>query len=137
MQIVRKSNLSRVTPLYFRKNYGLKFVKIKTLPVKEDVLLPEPGFVLKTVKSKKKNKKKVKAVKIPKIGFRFLFNKNIYIPPFFSRRRVSVYNGKSFFSFMVKTKYVYTRLAEFVSTKRFGQSIHKKAQKSKTLKKKK
>lgn len=130
MIIIRKRNLSRVTSLYFRPKYGEKLSKVMTETFnaeKQDV----SDFSNSTKKTKSKKSKKSKIIKKSKPGFRFLFNKDIYVPFSFAKKRISVYNGKFFFSFIVKLKYVYTRLAEFVSTKKFGRDIHKKPEKKK------
>lgn len=130
MITIRKRNLSRVTPFYFRPRYGEKLSKVMTETFnaeKQDV----SEFSNSTKKIKSKKSKKSKIIKKSKPGFRFLFNKDIYVPFNFAKKRISVYNGKFFFSFIVKLKYVYTRLAEFVSTKKFGRSIHKKSEKKK------
>ena len=132
---IKKRKLSRVTPFYFRSSYGSKLSKIMTASF--NVAKQEAADARAIKKSKKSKKsKKLKVIKQSKPGFVFLFNKNIYLPSSFARKRISVYTGKFFFSFVVRLKYVYTRLAEFVSTKKFGRGIHKQLdQKKKSSKK--
>lgn len=133
MPLVRKRNLSRVTPFYFRSRYGAKLSKtmVEAFNAKKQDASEAAAYAISVGKSKGKSKKskKLKVVKQSKPGFVFLFNKNIVLPSSFSKKRISIYNGKVFSSFIVKLKYVYTRLAEFISTKKFGRVIHKKPEK--------
>jgi ribosomal protein S19 len=115
--LIRKRNLSRVTPFFFRSFYGSKFANLSKLTVVDENSLNSPLIPVIGKKKNTKKSKKLKSIKKSKAGFVFLFNKNIYLPITYRKKRISVYTGKTFFSFIVKLKYVYTRLSEFVSTK--------------------
>ena len=140
MKFIRKRDLSCVTTFYFRKRYGIELAKrmVGVFNAKKKEA-QDAAIVAASAgkKTKVKKPKKDKSVKRSKPGFVFLFSKNVYLPLKFSRKRISVYNGKAFFSFIVHNKYVYTRLSEFIVSKKFGREIHKKIDKKKKVSKKK
>lgn len=58
-----------------------------------------------------------------------------FIPPDLLDKRVAVYNGKTFFSFIVKKFMLGRKFGEFVLTKKLGDSIHAKIREKKKKKK--
>jgi len=61
----------------------------------------------------------------------YIWNRNSIIPMFFNKKRIAVYNGKTFKSFIIKNKMLNNfKFGEFAITKSLGKKIH-------TVKKKK
>lgn len=54
----------------------------------------------------------------------FIQNKSSNIPVDFINKRVCVYNGKSYHSFIINDKMINFKFGEFVLTKKLGQKIH-------------
>ena len=54
----------------------------------------------------------------------FIWQKNSTIPIFFNNKRVCVYNGKRYHSFLINSNMLNFKFGEFVITKKLGR-IHK------------
>ena len=70
----------------------------------------------------------------------FIWSRNSIIPSFFNKKRIAVYNGKFFKSYIVKNLMLNNfKFGEFCLTKSLGKKIHvvKKKKKAKKLKKEK
>jgi len=63
---------------------------------------------------------------VKKACFIFIYNRFIRIPLVFSGKRIACYDGKFFFSFLVKRQFVGSFVANFIKTKKMGYFIHVK-----------
>ena len=79
--------------------------------------------------------KKKNQIKIKKKSSIFLYNRFFKIPLKFFKLRISCYNGKSFFSFLIKKKFIGSFFSNFIKTKKIGPLIHI-SKKKKNIKKK-
>jgi len=67
---------------------------------------------------------------------RYFWVKNSTVPKFLRKKRIAVYNGFLFHSFIVRPYMVQRRIGEFVLTKLIGTSIHRRKKRKKVQKKK-
>lgn len=65
---------------------------------------------------------------------KIIWNRQLIINDSLVGQRVSVYNGRRFFSILVREEMVGYLISEFIKTKDFGYSIHVKKLKKKVKK---
>lgn len=78
----------------------------------------------------------LKTVDLPIEAKLYFHTKNSTILPSLVGKRVWVYNGKMFFSFLVRNYMVGFKFGMFILTKKGGSTIHKVVSRSSKLKKK-